>query len=244
VQNTVLNNLFLIQVKANWMRLIMANYIIDPALLFPLVPKGTLLDFWENDCYISLVGFMFDNSKLNGIPIPFHQSFEEVNLRFYVKRKEGDLIKRGVVFFREFVPQAAVTLVANGFFHEHYETIPMKHTWDIKESDQHIQYTWKKNKWHSLDIITDTKPQPLTPGSKEDFFTEHYWGYTSFKDHTTLEYFVDHHPWEVYETKSYAIEVDFEMCYGPAFGFLGNQKPSSVFLAEGSQISLQKNQKW
>jgi len=222
----------------------MANYIIDPKLVLPFVPKGTTLDFWEDECYVSLVGFMFDNSKLNSIPIPFHQSFEEVNLRFYVKRKEGDLIKRGVVFIREFVPKAAVTFVANGFFHEHYETIPTKHIWDLQENEQHIQYSWKKNKWHSLDIIADTNPQPLTPGSKEDFFTEHYWGYTQYKDHTTLEYFVDHHPWEVYETKSYAIEVDFEMCYGQKFGFLGNQKPSSVFLAKGSQISLQKNQVW
>jgi uncharacterized protein YqjF (DUF2071 family) len=234
--------MFPLKVKADWRKLIMANYVIDPALVLPYVPKGTTLDFWEDECYVSLVGFMFDKSKLNSIPIPFHQSFEEVNLRFYVKRKEGDLIKRGVVFIREFVPKAAVTMVANGFFREHYETIPMKHTWEIKENEQHIQYAWKKNVWHSIDIITDVQAQPLTPGSKEDFFTEHYWGYTSFKDRTTLEYFVDHHPWEVYATQSYSVEVDFEMCYGKMFGFLGNQKPTSVFLAEGSQISLQKNQ--
>ena len=234
--------MFPVKVKADWRKLIMANYVIDPALLLAYVPKGTELDFWEDACYVSLVGFMFDQSRLNGIPIPFHQSFEEVNLRFYVKRQEGDLIKRGVVFIREFVPKAAVTLVANGFFHEHYETIPMKHIWNRLENEQHIHYAWKKNQWHSLDIIADTKSQPLVPGSKEDFFTEHYWGYTQFRDHTTLEYFVDHHPWEVYDTKSYAIDVDFEMCYGPVFGFLSHQKPSSVFLAEGSKISLRKNQ--
>ncbi len=234
--------MFPIKVNANWRKLIMANYVIDPALLEPLVPKGTFLDFWENECYISLVGFMFDESKLNNIPIPFHQSFEEVNLRFYVQRKEGDEMKRGVVFIREFVPKSAVTLVANGFFHEHYETIPMKHQWEPQHDYQRIQYEWKKNKWHSLEIITDTQSHPLTSGSKEDFFTEHYWGYTQYKYHTTLEYFVDHHPWEVYATKSYSVEVDFEMNYGPMFGFLGHQKPSSVFLAEGSEISLQKNQ--
>ena len=231
-----------LQVQADWRKLIMANYVIEPALLYPLVPRGTTLDVWENECYISLVGFMFDKSKLNGIPIPFHQSFEEVNLRFYVNRTEGDLIKRGVVFIREFVPKAAVTLVANGLFHEHYETVPMKHMWDIQQNQQHIQYRWKKNKWHSIQIITDLKSEPLTPGSKEDFFTEHYWGYTQLNDETTLEYFVDHQPWEIYPTTSFSIEVDFEMCYGSTFGFLTNQKPTSILLAEGSQISLQKNQ--
>jgi len=229
-------------VKADWRKLIMANYIIDPALLYPFVPKGTTLDFWENECYISLVGFMFQKSKLNGIPIPFHQSFEEVNLRFYVKRMEGELQKRGVVFIKEFVPKPAVTFIANGIFHEHYETNPMKHEWDLHADHQRIQYSWKKNKWHSIEVMTDVKSQPLTPGSKEDFFTEHYWGYTKLNEETTLEYFVDHHPWEIYPTQSFSINVDFEMCYGPAFGFLGNQRPTSIFLAEGSQIFLQKNQ--
>jgi len=236
-----LSNPLSLKVKADWRKLIMANYIIDPAMLYPLVPKGTTLDFWENEYYISLVGFMFQKSQLNGIPIPFHQSFEEVNLRFYVKRMEGELQKRGVVFIREFVPKPAVTSIANGLFHEHYETIPMKHVLDLQQDHQRIQYSWKKNKWHSLEMTTAIESQPLTPGSQEDFFTEHYWGYTQLNDETTLEYFVDHHPWEIYPTRSFSINVDFEMCYGPTFGFLGNKKPTSILLAEGSAIALEKS---
>jgi len=235
--------MFPLKVKADWRKLIMANYIIDPAILIPLVPKGTQLDYWENECYISLVGFLFDKSKLNGMPIPFHQSFEEVNLRFYVVRKEGEITKRGVVFIREFVPKAAVTGVANKLFHEHYETVPMKHQWKLNEKEQRIEYAWKKNNWNSLEIVADLNSNPLVPGSKEDFFAEHYWGYTRHQNETTLEYFVDHHPWEIYNTKSYSLNIDFEMCYGSAFSFLGNQKPASVFLAEGSEISLEKNQR-
>lgn len=221
----------------------MANYVIDPKLLLPLVPQGTQLDFWDNQCYISLVGFMFDHSRLNGIPIPFHQSFEEVNLRFYVLRKEVEKFKRGVVFIREFVPKPAVTSIANGIFHEHYETIRMQHEWKMDEKEQAIQYSWKKDKWHSLEINTDLVKHALTPGSMEEYFTEHYWGYTQQDGHT-LEYFVDHLPWEVYSTRSFVITVDFEMCYGKSFAFLNEVPPASVFLAEGSGISLQKHQEW
>ncbi len=232
-----------LKVQADWRKLIMANYVIDPDRLLALVPKKTQLDFWDNQCYISLVGFMFDKSKLNNIPIPFHQSFEEVNLRFYVLRKEEERFKRGVVFIREFVPKVAVTTVANRFFHEHYETVRMKHQWNIREQEQFIQYSWKKNKWHSLEIRTDLKKHALLQGSKEEFFTEHYWGYTQ-KNGETVEYFVAHDPWEVFDTLSFAIDVDFEMCYGKVFAFLNQQTPTSVFLAEGSKISLQKNAEW
>jgi len=232
-----------LQVKAEWRKLIMANYAIDPEIILPFVPKGTQLDFWENRCFISLVGFMFNKSRLNGIPIPFHQSFEEVNLRFYVLRKEGATFKRGVVFIREFVPKVAVTTIANGVFHEHYETIRMKHEWQVGEKELSIKYAWKKNKWHSLEITTDVNSHALVAGSMEDYFTEHYWGYTQQNGHT-LEYFVDHHPWEVYPARSFVVSVDFEMCYGKKFGFLSDTPPASVFLAEGSAISLEKRKEW
>jgi len=136
-----------------------------------------------------------------------------------------------------------VTSIANGIFHEHYETIRMQHEWKMDEKEQAIQYSWKKDKWHSLVINADLEKHALTPGSMEEYFTEHYWGYTQQDGHT-LEYFVDHLPWEVYSTRSFVITVDFEMCYGKSFAFLNEVPPASVFLAEGSGISLQKNQEW
>jgi uncharacterized protein YqjF (DUF2071 family) len=39
---------------------------------------------------VSLVGFLFQNTRLRSIPIPFHRIFEEVNLRFYVRHIISD----------------------------------------------------------------------------------------------------------------------------------------------------------
>ena len=72
--------------KAEWNNLVMINYVVDPAILEKYVPKGTELDFWDGKCYISFIGFMFENVRVLGLKIPFHSDFEEVNLRFYVKR--------------------------------------------------------------------------------------------------------------------------------------------------------------
>ncbi|MBC7641208.1 MAG: DUF2071 domain-containing protein, partial [Flavobacterium sp.] len=70
---------------AEWNDLVLINYIIDQKILEKYVPKGTELDLWNGKCYISLIGFMFENVNVLGIKIPFHINFEEVNLRFYVK---------------------------------------------------------------------------------------------------------------------------------------------------------------
>ena len=56
--------------KAEWRKLVMFNYAVDPALLKPFVPPHTLLDVWNNTYYVSLVGFMFVGTRVKGIRIP------------------------------------------------------------------------------------------------------------------------------------------------------------------------------
>ena len=57
--------------RAEWRKLALANYAVDPALLQPMVPHKTELDLWNDTCYVSLVGFMFVNTRLLGIKVPF-----------------------------------------------------------------------------------------------------------------------------------------------------------------------------
>jgi hypothetical protein len=97
---------------AEWRKLALANYVIDPKILEKYVPKGTELDIWEGKCFVSLVGFRFLNTKVKGIKVPFHVNFDEVNLRFYVKYLDGNEWKRGVVFIKEIVPKPILSFVA------------------------------------------------------------------------------------------------------------------------------------
>ncbi len=183
--------------QAEWRKLAMANYAVEPKVLQPFLPNKTEFDFWNNTCYLSLVGFMFLNTKLKGFKIPFHSNFEEVNLRFYVHFKDGVEWKRGVVFIKEIVPKPALTFVANTIYHENYETMPMAHRW-TKESDQlSVEYRWKKKSWNSFLVKTSATPFAIASGSEEEFITEHYWGYTQIKKKTS-EYGVEHPRWEVY----------------------------------------------
>ena len=226
--------------KAEWRKLAIANYVINPAVLAKYIPPGTELDLWNGNCYVSLVGFMFKNTKLLGLKIPFHINFEEVNLRFYVKRFENGTWKRGVVFIKEIVPKPALAFIANSIYKEHYETMPMLHKWEENDTERIVTYQWKKNKqWQSFKIIAALAPSKIEENSETEFITEHYWGYSKVNENVTNEYEVTHPKWQQYNVKSAEIKVDFGLVYGNDFEFLNNLNPESVMLAEGSEITVE-----
>jgi uncharacterized protein len=226
--------------QAEWRKLAMANYSVDRNLLESYLPHKTEIDLWKDTCYVSLVGFMFQNTKVLGFKIPFHIHFEEVNLRFYVRYKDQNEWRRGVVFIKEIVPKPALTFVANTLYKENYETMPMRHSWERRNDSLTVEYRWRKKNWNSFKVQTSVEHYPIENGSEEEFITEHYWGYTKINNTKTSEYGVEHPKWDVYKTKDYAIDVDFENTYGENFSFLKNEKPKSVFLAEGSEIVVKE----
>lgn len=225
---------------AEWRKLIMAQYEVDPATLAPWLPPGVDIDLYQGHCYVSLVGFLFDKVRVLGLPIPFHTRFEEVNLRFYVARTEPDgTRKRGVVFVSELVPRAAITLIANSLYEEPYATLPMRHTIASTPDSLAVSYSWRhRGTWQSVAVEADPTPQPIAPNSVEDFITEHYWGYTKRTRGNTSEYGVQHPRWQVYPIRNFTVNCDFAALYGAAFAALNNQQPSSVLLAEGSAVSV------
>jgi uncharacterized protein YqjF (DUF2071 family) len=229
--------------QAEWRKLAIVNYSVDKKLLDKYLPQKTEIDLWNDTCYVSLVGFMFKDTKVKGLKIPFHVDFEEVNLRFYVRHKDDGEWKRGVVFIKEIVPKRALTFIANTVYKENYETMPMSHSWTTSENNLTVEYKWKKNQWNSLKVIAEKNTTLITDGSEEEFITEHYWGYTKISSDKTSEYGVEHPKWEVYETKDYLINVDFGDLYGQDFNFLTTEKPKSAFLAEGSVIKVKNGRR-
>ena len=224
---------------AEWKDLIMANYIIDPALLLPYLPGKTELDLYNGKAYVSLIGFMFANTRLLGVRIPFHVNFEEVNLRFYVRYNDKGTWKRGTVFIKEIVPKAAISLVANKLYNEKYSTMPMKHFLQKSANDIKLGYHWKyKNKWNRIEATTSISSKPMQQGSEEQFIAEHYWGYSKYSEAITVEYEVTHPAWKIFDVKNYLIDCDFTALYGEGFSMLQTSTPNSVFVAEGSAISI------
>jgi uncharacterized protein YqjF (DUF2071 family) len=229
---------------AEWRHLAMLNYIIDPALLKPLVPAGTELDFWGDQTYVSMVGFLFLNTCVRAIPIPFHRNFEEINLRFYVRRKATNgSWRRAVVFIREIVPRFAIAFVARTIYNEPYIALPTSHRIERRPGTEHgiksAAYSWKfEGNNHFIKIMTSGEVRTLVEGSEAEFIAEHYWGYTAQRDGSTMEYQVEHPRWRVWDSASAEFHCDVAALYGQEYCSVLNRPPDSAFLAEGSAVNV------
>lgn len=217
----------------------MLNYVVDPRLLALLVPRGTEIDFDNRETFLSIVGFLFLDTRLLGVPIPLHRDFEEVNLRFYVRRRSADTWRRGVVFVRELVPRRAIALVARACYRENYLALPMKHEIDHRDSNLKVEFSWRRGrKWESLKMRATGEPKAIPAGSHAEFITEHYWGYTSLPSGCS-EYRVEHPRWKIWNATSFEFNADVAALYGEKFTETLIQPPRSAFIADGSPITVQ-----
>ena len=216
----------------------MLNYETDPALLQPFVPRGTELDSFEGKTYFSLVGLRFARTKLLGsISIPFHKDFDEVNLRIYVRRREGSEIRRGVMFIREIVSLPAVTLLARLAYAENYTTLPLRHSITLTDSGGSLEYSWKSNRQQfRIYAQTSGHPSRAADGSLEQFISEHYWGYARRRDGGSLEYHVQHESWRNWRATDAKFDGDGAALYGSELGSILSQLPRSAFIADGSPV--------
>lgn len=220
--------------EAEWRKLVLINYCVEPSLLEKYIPKHTELDLWNGQCYVSLVGFLFQNTKVKGCKSPGHINFEEVNLRFYVKRIVNGETRRGVVFIKEIVPKALISFVARKFYGEPYVSMPMVHKISTGEFTE-VFYEWFSPKRNSIHVMAKNTPKKIEIGSEEEFITEHYWGYTKLKN-GTAEYEVTHPRWEVYPILLTKPEINFEEVYGNDLAFLSQSIPAQFSWLRGLQL--------
>ena len=220
---------------ASWRNLILANYAVPEGLLTPLLPPGVELDRRDGQCWASLVGFQFLDTRVLGVAWPGFRDFPEWNLRFYV-RHQG---RRGVVFAREFVPQRLVSGVARLIYNEPYRAAPM--TMAVTESggqvtaDYTLTYTGRV---HRMTAVGRTPAVTPGPESVEHFFKEHSWGFGTSHTGRLIRYRVEHPTWDVYPVERFTADLDWATLYGPEWGVMTGVAPASVVLAVGSAVSV------
>jgi hypothetical protein len=230
---------------ATWQHLAMLNYEVDASLLQPFVPPGTELDRWENKIFISLIGFRFLKTKLLGfLSVPFHANFDEVNLRFYVRRQTAGEIRRGVVFIREIVPRRGIAFAAQTFYNENYVAVPMTHEICPIGDNLSVAYRWRAQKhWNGISLETAGEAAVPREGSVGQFITEHYWGYSSQRNGGCVEYRVTHPSWRVWQVKRSHFSGDASALFGEEFSAALRGEPDSAFLAEGSPVAVMRGRK-
>ncbi len=222
------------------------NYTVPTRMLAPLVPRGTELDRLGGELLVSLVGFLFADTRLKGVAVPGHRTFEEVNLRFYVTRvdKDGQL-RRAVVFVRELVPRLAISAVARLVYNEPYITVPMAHEVSLDpEHGGYACYAWRyRGRSFAVEASVDGPAASLEPGSEASFVSEHYFGYTRQRDGSTLEYAVEHPAWRVWTTDNAGFFGPGAELYGDEWGRVLSARPRSAFVAVGSEVIVRSGER-
>lgn len=216
----------------------MLNFQVDPEILGPLVPPGTEIDFHNGETFLSIVAFLFLDTRLLSLPVPLHRDFEEVNLRFYVRKKSADTWRRGVVFVRKLVPRRAIAVLARTFYGEKYIAVPMKHQIDHAHAQLRVEYSWRNgSRWESLRMSASGEPKSIPAGSHAEFMTGHHWGYTCVKGGCS-EYRIEHPRWKIWSAENFALKADVATLYGNEFAEPLRAVPCSAFIAEGSAIQV------
>jgi uncharacterized protein YqjF (DUF2071 family) len=225
---------------ADWRHVAMMNYEVDPGVLTPYIPKGTDLDSHGGRHFISLVGFLFLDTRVLGLPALFHRNFEEVNLRFYVRRTVGTESRSGVVFIREMVPLTLVSEVARLTYNEPYRTVPIQHTLVETNGRLHsIEYLFGRPRDQCrLALHVDGPAQEMRRGSDEEFLSVRDWGYTKQRDGGTIEYRVDHPRWRVWTDARWELDGPLGEFYDKPFADILSVVPASAFVAEGSAVAV------
>jgi uncharacterized protein YqjF (DUF2071 family) len=228
---------------ASWRYLAMLNYEVPATLVQPMVPAGTELDSFRGAVLVTLVGFRFLHTRVLGVGVPGHRDFDEVNLRFYVRRRADDGWRRAVVFVRELVPRAAIALIARWMYNEPYVAVPMRHELDVEGAAAGLPgraaYDWRlAGRWHRLEVHATGRPARPDPESEAAFIAERDWGYTVQRDGGTKEYRVTHPPWRVWTEAVGRLDCEVREVYGEEFADCLTATPRSAFLAEGSEVQV------
>jgi len=220
---------------AEWRHLAMVSFEVDPALLRLLIPTGTELDTHHGRVMMSFVGFRFLRTRVLGVRVPFHQNFDEVNLRFYVRREVGAELRRGVTFIREIVPRRLIAFVARLAYNEPYVALPMR----SEATPAYVRYAWRNGgAWQHLALTARGSAGVPDAQSEAAFITDHQWGYTRQRDGSTVEYRVEHAPWRVWEGTDAEVTGDLAPLYGRAFAAALGGAPPSALLADGSPVTV------
>lgn len=225
--------------RAEWNNIIMANYAVPKEILLPYIPYKTELDFFEGETYVTLSGFMFLNTQMLGLNIPFHSNFEELTLRFYVRSNHSLSAKRGVVFIKEIVPKYAISLLANTVFGQNYTTLKMKSAHKDMGDFMETEYQWKyQDKWNKLAVKAGKRSTPIRQNKFNEFIGDHYFGYRKNGETKTYQYEVEHELWETFNVIEHVIDCDFGSLFGKEFSILNEATPKSVFMLKGSEIRI------
>jgi hypothetical protein len=225
-----------------WREAVLVNYEIDPKVLQPLVPPGTQLDLYESAGLITLIARRSTGIAPHGWP-RLTRSFNEVLLRFYVKRTTLDTTRHGVCVIRQFVSRRGPTWLMARLLDWPIRRLPIERkTRGFGAVDMSVlpaaEFRWRLGgQWnHVRASARSTRSRPQ-PGTKEHFVLTPTFAYSA-RGCKLGEYCVHLAPSAVWDASSASVECDFSELFGSHFQRRLGRRPTSVFLIRGNEVKV------
>jgi hypothetical protein len=223
-----------------WKKIVMVHYPIDPRVLLPYIPHGTKLHFWNDQCFVSLCAYAFQDIQFMGYSLPLLSSYSEVNFRFYVIPENNNFRERGVVYLNKSVNIPFIKMIGNTLSKSLYTTAPIEYDYlpDYKNNHQIVHYHWMHERNHAIRVNASKELVPISREGVEHFFVSPQRVYSKVS-HTKTKYYIVQHPvWDCYPVNQTQVDLAFDVLYGKAFRKLNFQNPAHVMMAEGSSVVI------
>ena len=204
----------------NWEDLLLLHWPVSPDELSPTIPKDLELDLFDGQAWASVVGFRLTNLCISGLGVIPWSDFLEVNLRTYVKDREG---RRGVWFHSLDSSDLPAVLGARAlyglaYFHSAIEIEKSREALSFRSERRRF---WG-NRRASLEakLPIEEKGLPLADSALDRFLLERYrfWARRKLSDRSSSA-LVNHRPYDAYLAKDARYE-------GGLFEASGMNEPS------------------
>jgi len=216
----------------------MVNYEVDREWVQQFVPMGCELELFEGKAIVTVVAFKFNKTRILGVKVPFYNDFAEINLRIYVRRKDGvGEGERGVVFIKELIKHRLPAIVANVVFKENFEVMPV--TGGAK--GQRVEYLWghaRGDEQNRVEGEFNGELEAWEAGGEEEFVGENYFAYKDMGKGRTLQFEVRHEPWKMRKLKEVKVEIDVAALYGEEWAENMCKEPRGVFYVDGNEVGV------
>lgn len=205
---------------------------VEPDLLLPYLPHKIGLYTERQKAIVSIVASFFENTKVKGIQVPFHVSFPQIDLRFYVEHKNS----LGIGFIKQIVPRYCISLWANRIFNEKYVTLPLEFQRLNHENGFLAFYKlWNKKQYNSIEIFSTNDLKPL----EHDLYNDLKWGFSNDSYKNLLRYRIE--AGETYQTFNEveaSINFEYDKLFGNQWGFLKKHEPIHSFFLAPNKVKI------
>jgi len=212
-----------------WEDLLFLSWPVSVDAIRPLVPDEIEVDVFDGSAWISVVPFWMEGARFRGLPpIPFLNSFPEVNIRTYVRT--GD---HAAIWFLSLDTQSHV----NVFIARHAFHLPYFFADVAMERGEEIAFRSERDGGAAaFDVRYRPKGEGSTPagGTLEHFLTERYSMVCTGHDDTLYRGDIQHDPWQLQGVSWSAERMDLV----GALGFGVEEREPVAFYSSFTEVAL------